>query len=364
MSHYFITKDLSEKILMIGVYYKHNAPGGMAAVIQYYSKYIENLQYIPSWKLTNIIGRTWYAISALIKIIANSLFNKKIKIIHIHFAADGSFRRMEKFLKAGKFFHKKVILHCHSSRFKDFYNESSMMKKQWIVQTLLKASVLIVLSESWKLWFKSIGVPEENIIILHNITSYPIQRNHLKIKDGKLHFLFLGEIGKRKGIFDILRALTKNRDFYDGKIELRIGGNRNEKLLLETIYNNKLENIVKFEGWVSGEKKIDLLNWADIFILPSYNEGLPISILEAMSYGMPIISSPVGGIPEIIKNNGTLITPGKDEEINEAIRKYIDTPSSIQEEGQVSLQTIKTYLPEYVINDLKFIYEKLLAEYE
>lgn len=361
MSHYFITKDLSEKILMIGVYYKHNAPGGMAAVIQYYSKYIEHLQYIPSWKLTNIIGRTWFAISALIKIIVNSLFNRKIRIIHIHFAADGSFWRMEKFLKAGKFFQKKVILHCHSSRFKDFYNESSMMKKQWILQTLQKADLLIVLSESWKSWFKSIGIDENKIVILHNITSYPTHKPNLKVKDGKIHFLFLGEIGKRKGVFDILRSISKNQDFFKEKIELRIGGNKNEKLLLETIQNNSIENIVKFEGWVSGEKKIDLLNWADIFILPSYNEGLPISILEAMSYGMPIISSPVGGIPEIVTNNGILITPGKDEEINRAIRKYIDNPSLIQEEGQISLETIQTYLPEYVINHLKLIYNKLLA---
>lgn len=76
---------------------------------------------------------------------------------------------------------------------------------------------------------------------------------------------------------------------------------------------------------------------------------------------MPIISSPVGGIPEIVTNNGILITPGKDEEINRAIRKYIDNPSLIQEEGQISLETIQTYLPEYVINHLKLIYNKLLA---
>lgn len=361
MSPYFISKDLSKKILMIGVYYKHNAPGGMAAVIQYYSKYIENLHYIPSWKLTNIIGRIWFAINALIKIIVNSLFNRKIKIIHIHFAADGSFWRMEKFLKTGKFFKKKVILHCHSSRFKDFYNESSMIKQQWILQTIQKADLLIVLSESWKSWFESIGVDKNKITILHNITSYPIHKPHFKVKDGKIHFLFLGEIGKRKGIFDILRTISQNKDFFKEKIELRIGGNRNEKLLLDTIQNNSIENIVKFEGWVSGEKKIDLLNWADIFILPSYNEGLPISILEAMSYGMPIISSPVGGIPEIVTNNGILITPGKDEDINKAIRKYIDNPSLIQEEGQISLETIQTYLPEYVINHLKLIYNKLLA---
>lgn len=362
MTHYLITKSLSKKILMVGVYYKHNAPGGMAAVIQYYSQYIEHLQYIPSWKLTNIIGRTWYAISAFTKIVIKSLFNREIKILHIHFAADGSFWRMEKFLKAGKLCGKKIILHCHSSRFKDFYSESSTNKKQWIIQTLQQTDVLIVLSESWKSWFKSIGVPEEKIIVLHNITSYPVQKPHLKTKDGKLHLLFLGEIGKRKGVFDILRALTKGKNLFEGKIELRIGGNQNEKVLIDTIHNNKLENIVKFEGWVYGEKKLNLFNWADVFILPSFNEGLPISILEAMSYGMPIISSPVGGIPEIIKGNGTLVTPGNEEEIYKAIKKYINNPSLLELEGGISLQTIKTYLPDHVISHLENIYNNLLIQ--
>ena len=361
MSNYLIPKSVSDKVLMIGVYYKHNAPGGMAAVIQYYSKYIESLHYIPSWRLTNVVGRALYAVCAITNIVVNSIFKPNIKILHIHFAADGSFWRMEKFLKIGKFFGKKVILHCHSSRFKDFYHESSENKKQWIIQTFQKADILIVLSESWKSWFKSIGIQEEKIIVLHNITSYPLEKSYLKTNDGKLHLLFLGEIGQRKGVFDILRSLSKNKNFYEGKIELRIGGNKNESLLLETINKNGLENIVKFEGWVYGEKKIDLLNWADVFILPSFNEGLPISILEAMSYGMPIISSPVGGIPEIIKDNGILVTPGDDDEINKAIKRYVDNPTLISEEGKESLNVIKTYLPEYVMYDLKQIYEHLLV---
>lgn len=365
MSHYLISKSLSKKILMIGVYYKHNAPGGMAAVIQYYSKYIDHFQYIPSWKLMNIIGRTWYAVSALGNIVVKSLFKSNIKILHIHFAADGSFWRMEKFLRVGKFLNKKVIIHCHSSRFKDFYNEASESKKQWIIQTLQKSDILIVLSQSWKLWFQSIGIPEEKIVILHNITSYPIIKSDLKFKDEKIHLLFLGEIGKRKGIFDILHALAKDREFYNGKVELRIGGNRNEKFLIDTIHNNKLEDIVKFEGWVSGEKKINLLNWADVFIIPSFNEGLPISILEAMSYGCAIISTPVGGIPEVVnEKNGILVQPGNLDSIRNAMNTFIEQPELCKSCGKESCNIIKTFLPCNVFKKLTEIYCQLLKDCE
>lgn len=346
---------------MAGNYYKHHHPGGISAVIDYWSHYIECLQYYPTWKSGNKFLWIWWFLTSYIRIALRLLYDKNIQIIHLHFAADGSFWRKEKLLKLGKRFGKKVILHCHASRFKDFYNESTFEKKLWIVNTINKADLLIVLSNSWKSWFISIGIPENKIIILHNITSYPILKPKYKKNDNKIHFLFMGEIGARKGVFDILRGLAESKDDLKDRLELRIGGNHNEKLLLDTIHNYKLENIVKFEGWVSDEKKISLFNWAEVFILPSYNEGLPISILEAMSYGMPIISTPVGGIPEVVtEKNGILVNPGNDKEIINAMKTFIEKPEKIKECGEYSKQNVKTYLPDYVMNHLKQIYERLL----
>lgn len=346
---------------MAGNYYKHHHPGGISAVVEYWSDYIEKLQYYPTWKAGNAIVRVWWFVTSYVRIAIRLLFDKKIKIVHLHFAADGSFWRKEKLLRLSNLFGVKVVLHCHASRFKDFYNEASEDKKRWIEKTLKKSDLLIVLSHSWKEWFTSIGVPKEKICILHNITSYPTIIETAKVKDGKVHFLFMGEIGQRKGVFDILRGITKNKNAFEGKIELRIGGNRNEKQLLGMIHDNGLEDIVKFEGWVGGDKKIDLFNWADVFILPSFNEGLPISILEAMSYGMPIVSSPVGGIPEVVsKNNGILVTPGNEDEISAAMMRYVEDRTLLETEGKESLKTVETYLPEYVMNHLKEIYLRLL----
>lgn len=362
MSKTFISKNISKHVLMAGNYYKHHHPGGISAVVQYWSDYIENLQYYPTYRLSNIFIRTWWFCTSFVRLAVRMLFDKKIKILHLHTAADGSFWRKAQLVKLGHALHKKVILHVHASRFKDFYNESSTKKRKWIKDVLDKVDVLIVLSESWKKWFTEIGINGDKIIILHNITPYPTIIQEAKVQDGKIHFLFLGEIGKRKGVFDILNAISKNRSFFEKKLQLRIGGNRNEKKLLETIKKYELENIVFFEGWVGGEKKIELLNWADLYILPSFNEGLPISILEAMSYGLPIISTPVGGIPEVVKGNGVLVTPGNIKEIHDAIKKYIDNPLLIEKERNISLKMVETYLPDFVMNQLKNIYEKLLVE--
>lgn len=356
-----ITKALSRQVLMAGNYYKHHHPGGISAVVQYWEPYFECLQYYPTYKLTNIIGRVWWFVSSYIRIALRMLFDRNIKILHLHTAADGSFWRKVQLIHLAKCLGKKVVLHVHASRFKDFYNSSK--HKSWILNNLQMVDCLIVLSESWKKWFCNIGVDESKIVVLHNITEYPqLSKNKISPFGRSVHFLFLGEIGERKGVFDIMRGLSNHRDELQGRMELRIGGNGNEDKLRLIISDNNLSEFVYFEGFVFGDKKTELLNWADVFILPSHNEGLPISILEAMSYGMPIISTPVGGIPEVIDNhNGILVTPGNDEEIVDAMKVFINNPKLIISGGLCSRQVVKTYLPDYVMNHLKTIYEKLLA---
>lgn len=351
-----IGKELSSKILMTGDYYKKNHPGGISAVVQYWSNEIEALQYYPIYRAGGKLTKGWWFVTSYIKLLLRLSTDRNIKAVHLHTAADGSFRRNSQLIRMIRMFDKRIILHIHASRFKDFFNESTEKGKNDILYILNCTDRLIVLSRSWKEWFMSQGMAEEKITVLHNITPNPTYIPEAKTEDGRLHLLFMGEIGHRKGVFDILKALRDHQEEIAGKIELRIGGNRQEELLLSRIKEYGLEDMVIFEGWVSGEKKLRLLNWADVYILPSFNEGLPISILEAMSYGCPIISTPVGGIPEVVTDNGTLVTPGDTEEIFAAIRKYLNDPKIIVKEGESSLRNVSAYLPEDVMNDLKDIY--------
>lgn len=354
-----INKQISNAVLMIGVYYKNNAPGGMAAVIQYYKKYFEQLNYVASWKLGSKFTKIRFFIISFVQVLVQLIVNRKIKIVHIHSAADQSFWRKSIFIKLSKLFKKKVILHIHASRFKDFFNESN--KKQKIISNILMADTVIVLSKSWKDWFTQIGIPANKIIVLNNIVDYPLICNSDN-SDKKIKMLFLGELGDRKGVFDALKALSISPKEYLNKLSFRIGGNKNEEKLKNYITEHQLSSFVSFEGWVANKKKEELLNWANLFILPSYNEGLPISILEAMSYGCAIISTPVGGIPELLHDhtNGIIVQPGDINCIKNAIDFFINNPETCQDYGQKSKDFVKPFLPDSVINELNSIYKQLL----
>ncbi len=352
-----ILQELSKRILFLGVSMK--TKGGMTAVLVSYDKYIENMQFIPTWKLGNKLIKSGYALQAITRMWLKCIFDRNIKIIHIHGAANASFYRCKIFINLAKKLKKKVILHEHAADFVEFYQNSN--DKTNINQTLNKCDCLIVLSESWKEYFSSIGVDKNKIYVLNNIVSPPNFKD-VPRKDYKLHLMFMGEISKRKGGFDLLQAISDNKEYFKDKLLLRMGGNEVDGNIQTFIKEHQLEEFVSYEGWISGDKKTECLNWEDVYILPSYNEGLPIAILEAMSYKHPIISTPVGGIPEIIKTqeNGILVHPGNKKEIAEAIKYYIEHPENIKIHGEKAYQTVQDFFPQKVFTDLTHIYQSLL----
>ena len=354
---YFISKPLSKRILFLGVSMK--TKGGMTVVLASYDEYIENMRFIPTWKLGNKFVKAWYALQALIRTFFLCIFDKDIEIVHIHGAANASFYRCKLFIQLVKIFKKKVILHEHAADFVDFYNKAT--NKEKIVDAINICERLIVLSESWKIFFCSIGVERQKIYVLNNIVSPPIIQ-FPKREDNKVHLLFMGEISKRKGAFDLLLTLSENRDYFKDKLSVRLGGNEVDGDIRAFIKQHELSSFVSYEGWISGQKKVDCLNWEDIYILPSYNEGLPVAILEAMSYSHPVISTPVGGIPEVVYSgvNGMLIEPGNLQGMRDALKVFIERPDLISCYGKESFRLVQPYFPENVFKQLTTIYHSLL----
>lgn len=357
--NFYIDKELSKKVLFLGVSMK--TKGGMTAVLVSYDKYIENMRFVPTWKLGNKLVKGWYALQAILRTGVMLAFDKRIKIVHIHGAANASFDRCRIFIKLAKRFGKKVILHEHAADFVEYYDGAE--NKDVITETLRMCDALIVLSQSWKDYFASIGMDRDRIFVLNNIVSPPVDSSEeQRTEDGKLHLMYMGEISKRKGGFDLLKAIAENKEYFKDKLTLRMGGNEVDGDIKAYIRENGLEDFVTYEGWIAGQKKIDCLNWEDVYILPSYNEGLPIAILEAMAYSHPVISTPVGGIPEVIKDgvNGKLVQPGDVNGIADAIRYYIENKDKITLEGKNAFEVVKDFFPDKVFDDLSTIYKRLL----
>lgn len=244
-------------------------------------------------------------------------------IIHIHMSYKGSFFRKYYVAKLCKKNNKKVIIHLHGSEFKDFYYSGDENRKAKIQELFNLADVTIVLGESWREFITSIS-PKANVVIVNNAVKIP------DIGEKKLHervtFLFLGALIKRKGVMDLLQATKQlvNEGVTSFKA-LIAGGGEEEQLLKQYVTENKISDYVEFLGWIGNDDKPGLFEKSDVLVLPSYNEGLPIAILEAMSYGLPIISTNVGSISEAVIDgkNGYLFTPGDVNSLTQDMKKTV-----------------------------------------
>lgn len=353
-----ISKKLSKHILTVGPNYTPPR-GGIAQVLYTYNKDIfEDFLFIKTTQLDNPAKKFICCCIAIVKLLGYCLF-KDIKIVHIHTASKNSFWRKSIFILISWLFKKKIVLHIHGGQFEVF-----VKNHPFILHILKRCSRIIVLSPSKLIYYQE-HFALNNITVINNVISSPITME--KEIDDHVNFLFLGSLCKGKGIYDLLDVISRNKDRYAGKMKLFICGNGNVEKVKKIIKENQLDQIAFYIGWIDGEKKIEILNKSHVYILPSYVEALPISILEAMSYNLPIISTRVGAIPNIVYNNenGFLIDPGDKDALKNAITEMISiTPEKRESMGKQSFNLVQPYLSIHVEKELEELYMSLLKDYK
>lgn len=348
-----IPKDIASQVVSLGCSNK-NPKGGIAQVLYCYEHYVfEEFNFVTISRRSNIWNNIALFTRGLFKFLFVLLFKREIKIVHIHTSQRKSFIRSNVFMTLTKFFKKKLVLHIHGGGFKDYYYEDP----EYVTKCLRKCDVIIVLSNEWKQFLESIGFES---VVVENIITHPVKRT--VPADGLVHILFLGLIRQLKGIYDLVEVIAEHKDEFRGKMILHVGGNGETETLVKMIKDLGVEDIVKFEGWVAHDKKVELMNLCKVYALPSYVEGLPLSILEAMSYNMAIISTRVGGIPSVVedKKNGFLFEPGDKDAIYSSVKKLVFDENLLSTMGRDNSQLVGDYYPENVASKLSEIYKSLL----
>lgn len=285
--------------------------GGMRSVVEAYERdgflNAQNVRVIHAYAEGRFAARQILLLRALAAFILCLLTNR-VELVHCHAAMWGSFWRKGLFASIARLFKIPVVLHLHGSEMKLFWAAQAPWVRHLIRRHLEKASRVVVLSESWKAFIETIA-PGARITVVPNYVRIPPPADPAGRSAGMV--LFLGLVGPRKGAFDLIRAFAAIRNDHP-QARLVLGGNGQLAEAAVLAADLRIEDSVVLAGWVDGDAKAALLRTAPIYVLPSYNEGLPISILEAMAAGATVVTTRVGGIPELVTDgiDGTLLEPG------------------------------------------------------
>ncbi|MFH1445141.1 MAG: glycosyltransferase family 4 protein [Nanoarchaeota archaeon] len=173
--------------------------------------------------------------------------------------------------------------------------------------------------------------------------------------DGKT-IICTSRLVKRKGIDCLLRALKDIKEF-----RLLLIGDGPEKTLLEQLTKQLgIEKNVHFIGTVPHNKIINYLNKSDIFVLPSFAEGMSNALLEAISSGLPAVITDVGGSRELVKNNGVIIEPGNEKQLKDALEKLLNSKKLRDEMSKESLIVAKKFTWENIAKEYENLYKELI----
>lgn len=333
--------------------------GGIASVVNGYREHDFSgkceVSYIESYRN----GSKWEKLAKALKgylLFFREMILNKPDIVHIHSSFGPSFYRKMPFIYMACFRGVPVINHIHGAEFETFYLKASDRKKRRIRKVYGKCTMLIALSEEWKRNLESVVSPEK-ITVIENYCKIP----DLSGTEKKKQILFLGEIGKRKGCYDIPeiygRVLEKGE-----RLPLIMAGDGELAEVKKLFEDRDLQKDISFPGWVRGADKDKCLKESGIFLFPSYYEGMPMAVLEAMAYGMAIVTTRVGGIPHLLEDgvNGYLCEPGDIEGLSKRLLELSKDGDKRRKMGERARQkAIADYSMESHIKKLMDLYDRV-----
>ena len=341
------------KVLMIGP--DRSVHGGISGVVNNYydaglDKRIE-LCYIG----TMVDGSKWKKLVCAVKAYFRFLIKlPKYNIVHVNMASDASYYRKSVFVRTAGIYHKKIVIHQHGGNFVEFYEKDlSDAGRRRVKKLLSMGDAFLVLGTAWKDFFGTI-IGRDKITIFPNAIQLPV----LEKKQYGVHkILFLGRMCKEKGIGELLAVMPKIKEKYPD-VHLYLGGIwEDQELQAEAA---ELKDYVTDLGWVGGVEKQNYLRECDIFVMPSYFEGQPVSILEAMANACGIVASRIGGIPDMIieDETGILVMPQDTKTLEEGLCRLLAEPELCRKLGGNARRKIEN---EFSIEDN---IKQLLAVYE
>jgi len=244
-------------------------------------------------------------------------------IVHIHIASRGSTLRKvilaEMVARAGR----PLVLHAHGSEFDQFHRRLPAAVRRNVNRCLQRANVFITLSTQWRdFYVEECEISPAQIMVLPNPVSVPAQVPDRSGRE-RVQFVHLGRLGERKGGYDLVDAFAGLPEGLRNRARLVLAGDGDVEGVRKRA--EPLGSTVEVHSWVDARERDRLLTQSDVFALPSRAEGVPMALLEAMAYGLPAITSPVGGIPDVFRGgvDGAFVTPGNIDQIRAAMAKYI-----------------------------------------
>jgi glycosyltransferase involved in cell wall biosynthesis len=282
------------------------------------------------------------------------------ELVHINTSLNAkSYWRDLSYLLVGKLCGARVVYQVHGGSLATFHPPTV----RWAARL---PDVVVVLSQAERERWRALAPAQLVEALPNGIDCQPYQRYNRELadRDTPLRLVYIGRLAPGKGLLESVEALRLARSRGVAARLVLVGGGAEEPRLRQYVRDAGLTRDVTFVGPAYGDAKARLLSQADALLLPSYSEGLPYSLLEAMAAGVVPIVTPVGAIPDVVADgeHGVIVPPRDAEAISTAIEKLAADRVALARMGAACRKHVASaYSIERVAKDFSELYWGLCA---
>jgi glycosyltransferase involved in cell wall biosynthesis len=311
--------------------------------------------------LGNRLAQTLVFCHAYAQVLAAAIYQRSV--FHVHFSNGGSILRKGLICIMLRLLKCHYVVHAHAADTDLFHSWLPQSIRRMLLWGIGGAERLIALTQHWHDHYSaSLKLPSSRLLLLPNPADLPSSIPDRAHREG-IKLLFLGRIGERKGAFDLIRAFAALPDSFQKRCNLMLVGDGDVDAAKKLIVQLGCSRLVAVSGWVGAAEVDRLLAEADIFMLPSYAEGMAMSLVEAMSWGLAVVTSGVGGAGEFLEHrcNSMLVSPGDVQGISNAICELANNPELRLRLGLAARETISRFSIDTYVATLCELYEDLAS---
>jgi glycosyltransferase involved in cell wall biosynthesis len=346
------------KVLMMGASLDQN--GGIATLeklMLHHAPDNVQVQHVTTHDEGSMLHRIAVFTKAWLSLLRQGLL-QKVDLVHIHLSNGGSVLRKALLVLTAKALKLPVLVHANGAEFHTTYESLPRWLQALVTATFSACQSFVVVTNLWRDYYvEQVGLSPSRVHVLANPTKLPEQ---VPDRQGSkfVQFVFCGRVGDRKGTFDLIQAVAQLPAEVRQTLKLIIAGDGEVERAQQMVEQLGLQETVQLLGWVDAAQRDCLLQQSDVFVLPSYNEGLPLALMEAMGWGLPVLTTPVSGIPDIVstEQNGLLVPAGAVPELSMAIARLVQSEALRLRLGKAARQTMAAY-------DIHPFYEQMLQIY-
>jgi len=314
--------------------------GGIGRQMGYFLGAVQGFGTSPSYRLVDsrgpwFLGAAWnrsllsagYLLACVIRIAATR-FSRTPSIVHINITGRGSTLRKMFVVGAAQCVGSPYLLHVHDYDYAADYFGRGKLQQRLVRRMFHKAKRIIVLGADAKASLQlALALDPTHLAVMHNAVPDPHPNPTPRAAEEASHLLFLGHLSGRKGVPELIAALASPK-LRQLNWRATLAGGGETKAYHDMAKQHGISDRIAFPGWLDRPSVEKACQTATCIVLPSHAEGLAMAVLEGLSHGLPVITTPVGAHAEVIETgvSGLLVPPGDITALAESLVKIIEEP--------------------------------------